>query len=96
MATIRVNVSLSSDVLSRIDSYCKDNGMPRSAFLQLSAVQYLDAVEAMPSVNKMLAAMAAVVDGTLKGEMSPDVAQNRLDSIQTTYTALTGKDIPKK
>lgn len=94
MSVSRVNVSFSSDVLERIDAYCQANGMPRSAFLQLASVQYLDAVEAMPNVNKMLAAMAAVVDGTLKGEMAPEVAKSRLDSIQATYTALTGKEIP--
>lgn len=92
MAAKRVNVTISDDVLSRIDLYCHDSGIPRSAFMQLAAVQYLDAVEAMPSVNKMLVAMASVVDGTLNGELSPDVAKSRLDAIQSAYQVLIGKE----
>lgn len=93
MPSSRVTVTLAPDVLERIDSYCKSSGIPRSAFIQLAANQYLDAVEAMPSVNKMLAAMSAVVDGTLKGELSPDVAKKRIDAISESYKALTGKEI---
>lgn len=93
MASIRFNVTFTPDVMERVDSYCKKSGIPRSAFLQLAATQYLDAVEAMPNVNKMLAAMAAVVDETFKGELSPDMARTRIDAISESYRALTGKDI---
>lgn len=93
MASERVNVTFNPDVLERINSYCKSSGIPRSAFLQMAASQYLDAVDAMPNVNKMLSAMAAVVDGTFSGEMPPDEARQRMDQISATYTALTGKVI---
>lgn len=93
MASIRFNATFSPDVMERVDAYCKKSGIPRSAFLQLAASQYLDAVEAMPSVNKMLAAMAAVVDGSFKGEISPDAARARIDAISESYRALTGKEI---
>lgn len=97
MGMMRVNITLPEDDLIRIDAYCKEKRMSRSALLQLAATQYLDAVEAMPSVNKMLAAMASVVDETFRGEMPPDVAKSRIDAIQNTYTALTGKPIiPEK
>lgn len=94
MASERVNVTLLPEVLERVNAYCKASGIPRSAFFQLAAIQYLDAVDAMPSVNKMLAAMSAVVDGTFKGELSPDMAKERIDAISASYKALTGKDIP--
>lgn len=90
MASVRFNVTFSPDVFERVNSYCKSSGIPRSAFLQLAAGQYLDAVDAMPSVNKML---AAIVDGTFKGEISPDVAKERLDAISASYKALTGNEI---
>lgn len=93
MASVRFNVTFAPDVMERVDVYCKKSGIPRSAFLQLAATQYLNAVEAMPDVNKMLAAMSAVVDGTFKGELSPDVAKKRIDAISESYKALTGKEI---
>lgn len=91
--SVRVNVSFSRDVLEKIDAYCKKTGVPRSAFLQLAANQYLSAVDAMPSVTTMLNAMASVVDGTLKGELPPDMAIKQIDGIKQTYLALTGKKI---
>lgn len=93
MASVRFNVTFSPDVFERVNSYCKSSGIPRSAFLQLAAGQYLDAVDAIPSVNKMLSAMSAIVDGTFKGEISPDVAKERLDAISASYKALTGNEI---
>lgn len=93
VASVRFNVTFSPDVFERVNSYCKSSGIPRSAFLQLAAGQYLDAVDAMPSVNKMLSAMSAIVDGTFKGEISPDVAKERLDAISASYKALTGNEI---
>ena len=93
MASVRFNVTFAPDVMERVDVYCKNSGIPRSAFLQLAATQYLNAVEAMPDVNKMLAAMSAVVDGTFQGELSPDVAKKRIDAISESYKALTGKEI---
>lgn len=93
MASVRFNVTFSPDVFERVNSYCKASGIPRSAFLQLASSQYLDAVDAMPSVNKMLAAMSAIVDGTFKGEIPPDIAKERLDAISASYKALTGNEI---
>lgn len=92
MASNRVNVTFSADVLERVDAYCKSTAIPRSAFLQLAATQYLDAVEAMPSFKKMLSAMSAVVDGTFNGDLCPSEAQIQLDAISASYKALTGKE----
>lgn len=91
--SVRVNISFPRDVLGRIDAYCKKTGIPRSAFVQLASTQYLDAVDAMPSVNTMLNAMASVVDGTFRGELSPDMAKEQIAGIKRTYTALTGRKI---
>lgn len=93
MSVVRYNVSLSPDVAERINTYCASTRIQRSTFISLACTQYLDAVEAMPSVQKMLAAMSSVVDGTLKGELPPDEAKSQMDSISASYKLLTGKDL---
>lgn len=93
MSVVRYNVSLSPDAADRINAYCASTGLQRSTFISMACMQYLDAVEAMPSVQKMLAAMSSVVDGTLKGELPPDEAKSQMDSISASYKLLTGKDL---
>jgi len=87
----RVSLTVRSDLLERIDAFADGNGMTRSGFMSLAATQYLNAVEAMPSVNKMLNAMAAVTEGVLKGEIEPSTAKAKMAAIQSTYEELTKK-----
>lgn len=87
----KLSVTVRADLLERMDEYANGNGMTRSGLIAIAVTQYLNAVEAMPSVNKMLSAMAAVTDGVLKGEMAPNEAQARMDAIQATYEQLTKK-----
>lgn len=85
----KLNVTIREDLLERMDDYADNNGMTRSGLIAIAVTQYLNAVEAMPSVNKLLIAMAAVSDGVLKGEMSPSEAEARMSAIQSTYDQLT-------
>lgn len=87
----KLNVTIREDLLERMDNYADDNGMTRSGLIAVAVTQYLNAVEAMPSVNKLLNAMAAVSEGVLKGEMPPQEAEARLAAIQVTYEELTKK-----
>ena len=87
----KLNVTIREDLLERMDSYAADNGMSRSGLIAIAVTQYLNAAEAMPSVNKLLSAMAAVSDGVLRGQIEPSEARVRLDAIQMTYDELTKK-----
>lgn len=87
----KLNVTIREDLLDRMDNYADDNGMTRSGLIAIAVTQYLNAAEAMPSVNKLLGAMAAVSEGVLRGEMPPSEAQARLAAIQATYEDLTKK-----
>lgn len=87
----KLSVTIRTDLLSRMDDYASHNGMTRSGLIAIAVTQYLNACDAMPSLNKMLNAMAAVTDGVLKGEMEPREAQARIDAIQATYDTLTKK-----
>ena len=90
MASKKINITLDEELLDRIDKYAKSNAMSRSGLLAMSAAQYLNAVESMPSINKLLNSMVAVVEGTLNGDVSPADAEQRMQQIQNSYTALTG------
>lgn len=87
----KLNVTIREDLLERMDNYADENGMTRSGLIAIAVTQYLNAVEAMPSVNKLLNAMAAVSEGVLKGEMPPHEAEARMAAIQVTYEELTKK-----
>lgn len=87
----KLNVTIREDLLERMDDYAGENGMTRSGLIAMAVTQYLNAVEAMPSVNKLLNAMAAVSDGVLKGEMAPREAEAKIAAIQSTYEELTKK-----
>lgn len=87
----KVNITVKEELLSRADSYADENGMTRSGLFALALAQYLNSVEAMPSVNKLMASMAAVVDGTFSGVLDPVEAQKRMESIQAAYSLLVEK-----
>ena len=87
----KLSFSMKSDLLERMDNYADENGLTRSGLIALAVTQYLNAMEAAPSVTKLLNAMAAVSDGVLKGEMPPTEARARLDAIQETYDVLSKK-----
>ena len=87
----KLSFSMKSDLLERMDNYADENGLTRSGLIALAVTQYLNAMEAAPSVTKLLNAMAAVSDGVLKGEMPPSEARARLDEIQATYDVLSKK-----
>lgn len=88
MKSMRLNVTIKSDIVERMDSYAKDNGMTRSALISIAVSQYLNAVEAMPSVQKLLAGMSEIVQQTAKGQLPPADALTRLEGIQDTYGKL--------
>lgn len=87
----KLSFSMKTDLLERMDNYADDNGLTRSGLIALAVTQYLNAMEAAPSVTRLLNAMAAVSDGVLKGEMSSDEARARMDAIQATYDVLSKK-----
>lgn len=88
MKSMRLNVTIKSDIVKRMDAYAKDNGMSRSALISIAVSQYLNAVEAMPSVQKLLAGMSEIVQQIAKGQLPPADALTRLEVIQETYGKL--------
>lgn len=91
MATKKVNFTIKSDLLERIDKYCEENSISRSALIGLALAQYLNAVESMPSVQKLLASSAAVADGLLTGTMEKEEGEAQLARIKSAYELLISK-----
>lgn len=87
----KLSVTIRSDLLDRMDSYAENNGMTRSGLIAIAVTQYLNAIEAMPSVTKLLSAMAAVSESVLKGDISPEDAETRMSAIRATYEELSKK-----
>lgn len=91
----KLSVTLREDLIERMDDYADDNAMTRSGLIAVAVTQYLNAMEAMPSMNKLLSSMAAVVDGTFSGQLTPEEAEQRVAQIQNSYAALTGGNAGK-
>lgn len=91
MESKRLNITLKPDLLERMDNYVAENGMSRSALISIAVNQYLNAVQAMPSVQKIFSGLADIVEKTSKGQLQPNEAMQRLEGIQSTY-----KEIVKK
>lgn len=87
----KLNVTIREDLVERMDEYADENGMTRSGLIAVAVTQYLNAVEAMPSVTKLLNAMASVTVGVLKGELPPRDAEVKMAAIQATYEELSKK-----
>lgn len=92
MASQKINITLQKDLLVRADDYAADNGMTRSGLISVALAQYLNAVAVQPSINKILASMAAVAEGAMSGEMSPAIAAAKMEAIQQTYEDIMAKN----
>lgn len=77
----RIQVSMDDAVLQRIDEFAKKSALSRSAFLSMAAVDYIDAKEKAPLISGAFASMAQLLDARVKGEISQDEFQLRLDGM---------------
>ena len=77
----RIQISMDDAVLQRVDEFAKKSALSRSAFLSMAAVDYIDAKEKAPLISGAFASMAALLDARVKGEISQDEFQLRLDGM---------------
>lgn len=88
MPSKKINITLQVDLLDRADSYADKHGMTRSGLIAMALSQYLNAVEAMPNVQKLLASMAAVAEGAVTGKLDFDEASKKIEGIKEAYSVL--------
>ena len=85
MAYRKINITLPDNLIERADLYAKNNALTRSGLIGLSLSQYLDSMEAMPALKTMLASMAAVTDGSMRGNLSEEETKKQVEEIREKY-----------
>lgn len=50
----KLNISLSDEVIERLDSFAAARGVPRSSVIALAVNQFIDAQEQLPAVSAQL------------------------------------------
>lgn len=67
----KLSVSLEENLIDRMDKFAADRGLNRSGLIAVACTQFMDASEAMPGVNAMLAAFAAFMQTVAEGKIEP-------------------------
>lgn len=69
---MRVNVYIDDDVMVRVDSFCKENGLRRGAFLTMAATDFLRSKELAPQLKEILGDFLKMSGQAVQGEISRD------------------------
>ena len=67
----KLSVSLEEKLIDRIDKFAADSGLNCSALIAVACVQYMDACEAAPGLNSLLASLAAFTPDGCRGQVKP-------------------------
>lgn len=84
----RIQISMDEDVLKRIDDFAKSAALSRSAFLSMAALDYINAKEKAPLITSAFSSMAALLDARVRGEISQEEFQSRIDSLGSSVQGL--------
>lgn len=77
----RVQISLDDDVLKQIDEYAKQVSLTRSAFLSMTAVEYIKAKRQTPIITNIFMQFASVINQRAKGEIDDAEYQKLLENL---------------
>lgn len=83
----RINITVNDDLLQKIDGFAQKNGLSRSAFLGLAAIQYINSLEAAPAVTEMLRTLASLSN---VAPSDPRMGET-LDAVQAQYDSMKDK-----
>lgn len=84
----RIQISMDDDVLKRVDEFAKSAALTRSAFLSMAAIDYINAKEKAPLITSAFSSMAALLDARVKGEISQEEFQLRLDGLDQSVKGI--------
>lgn len=84
----KVQISIPDDVLEKIDAFAKKSALTRSAFLSMAAVDYISAKEKAPLITSAFSSMAALLDARVKGEITQEDFQRRIDGLDQSMKEL--------
>lgn len=87
----RVQISIDDAVLQKIDAFAKQAALSRSAFLSMAAVDYIAAKEKAPLITSAFSSMAVLLDARVRGELTQEEFQIRIDSLDNSIKQLDDK-----
>jgi metal-responsive CopG/Arc/MetJ family transcriptional regulator len=59
---IKINITIDTDLLRRIDNYTNDTYLNRSSFIGIACNQYLDSIEVTQAIKDMAISMRKIAD----------------------------------
>lgn len=92
MAQRKLNVSLEENLVDRMDAFAANKGLNRSGLIAVACTQYMDAAEAMPGMNAVLASFAAFIQTVAEGKIEPgtpeyDAALSEVEEKQKVFSS---------
>lgn len=75
---MKISISLADDLLQRTDDFADQNGMTRSGLISVALRQYINAMEAMPSMTSLVKKLAAL---DLQQTFTPDQKEALLSEL---------------
>lgn len=70
MAKVKLNITIDEELMRRVDEYCDDNFLNRSALFSVAVSEHLNAYEAAKAVKDMALTMRKIAD---RGEVDPEL-----------------------
>lgn len=90
MASKKIAITVQDDLLERMDAFAERNAMTRSGLIATSVAQYLNAVEAMPNMNKVLALMGSLAKRAATGGVDSKEYDAELAELEEMQSKLSG------
>jgi len=89
--SVKVAVSLRSDLVEWVDQKAQEMGLSRSGYLAMCITQYKQALEVQPKLNGLMESVTSLVNGYVDGSLPPDVAQMKLAELDSQYSEFRKK-----
>ena len=91
MKSIKLNITMPDTLLKTVDDYAQRNAMTRSGLLCLAVSQYIQAQEAMPSINNVFALMGSLAKCAASGGVDSAEFEQELAELEAYQKKLKPK-----
>lgn len=85
---MKIGLSISEELLERIDEYCEANFLTRSGFIAKVATDWLNAHEDLPKAKANLGNMLSAGGDFMTGKISKEEFSDILDQIENSTKAM--------
>lgn len=85
---MKIGLSITEDLLARIDAYCEENFLTRSGFIAKVATDWLNAHEDLPKAKANLGDMLSAGGDFITGKISKEQFSDVLDQIERNTKAM--------